>query len=113
MALSTVPLDKVKKDIVSILKSLGIDAEEVASCIANIKKRKGYTTYIYSHEYASLESRLRAFIEDVEYKQLKSKVYVWSEYEGQYRYVQVGYFLPKTDEGLTQLVVLTVGVAQA
>lgn len=112
MALFTVPLDKVKKDIVNILKSLGIEAEEVAACVANIKKRKGYTTYIYPHEYASLEARLRAFIEDVEYKQIKSKIYVWSEYEGQYRYVQVGYFLPKTDDGLTQLSIFTIGVAQ-
>ncbi len=112
MSSFAVSLDKVKKDIISILKGLGIEAEEVASCNANIKLRKGYASYIYANDYVTLEAKLKSFVEDEDFKKSKSKVYVWSEYEGQYRYVQVGYFLPN-EGGLTRLNILTVSVAQS
>ncbi len=112
MSSFSVPIDKVKKDIISILKELGIEAEEVASCSSNIEVRKGYARYIYVEDYADLEAKLKSFVEDQDFKKSKSKVYVWSEYEGQYRYVQVGYFLP-SEGGLTRLNILTVSVAQS
>lgn len=108
-----VSVEKVKKDVIELLKKLGIEAEEVASCTANIKKRKGYASYIYSHEYQGLEAKIKSFIEDPEFKEIKPKVFVWTEYEGQYRYVQVGYFLPKSEDGLTKLSLLSITVAQA
>jgi len=113
MALTTVSLDKVKKDIISILNSMGVEAQEVARCNANIMIRKGYASYVYPHDHTSLEMKIKDFIKDEEYTKYKSKIFIWSEYEGQYRYVHIGYFLPKNEDGLTRMVILSVNVAQA
>ncbi len=113
MALTTVSLEKVKRDIIAILNSNGVEAEEVAYCAANIVYRRGYASYVYSHDLASLEAKIKDFITSEEYSKSKSKIYVWSSYEGQYRYVYLGYFLPKSKDGLVQMVILAVNVAQA
>jgi len=112
MEYTTIPLSRAKTDVINILKRYNVEVKEVAACNANIIYRKDYTTYIYSHEYSTLEARIKNFMESKEYKEAGSPtIYVWVSTEGQYKYLNIGYFLP-TKNNFTELAILTIGIAQ-
>ncbi len=60
----------------------------------------------------NLELFIKNLISSPDFEKAEDKtIYVWSGYEGPYRYVYIGYF-KKSESNLTTLAVLTVGVAQ-
>ncbi len=108
---TSVSLYKVKEDAKEIIKKLGYAAKDAVYCSANIVERIGYTTYIYPHEKSNLELFLKNLVNSPEFEKSDKTLYVWSGYEGPYRYVYVGFF-KKSETNLTELVTLTIGVAQ-
>jgi hypothetical protein len=54
---------------------------------------------------------LKNLVNSPEFEKSDKTLYVWSGYEGPYRYVYVGFF-KKSETNLTELVTLTIGVAQ-
>ncbi|MFP3190998.1 MAG: hypothetical protein RXR31_06690 [Thermoproteota archaeon] len=105
-----VSLSKAKKDIKESLEKIGIKVNEVARCVANVIYRKSTLSYLYNHEFSNIEVALRKFVEESKEDKI-GEFYMWSEYEGGNRYLNIGYFLKSTN-GLIKLVTISVQVPQ-
>jgi hypothetical protein len=107
MEFAMISLSKAKNDVKMILEKIGVKVTEVALCTANVVYRKNTLAYIYKHEYQSVESALTKFVEEESKNETIEEFYLWSEYEGGNRYLNIGYFL-KPKNGITKLVTFSV-----
>lgn len=101
-----ISLAKAKQDVKETLEKIGIKVNEVAKCVANITYRKSTLTYLYKHEFVNIEPALKKFAEESK-GESTNEFYLWSEFEGENRYLNVGYFLKPTN-GLIKLVTLSI-----
>lgn len=102
--------DKARSDIMSRLSELGIKAEFVSKCNANIEYMDAYVTYFYVNDWNVVKSTLEDFIERKFKTSGAQTMYVWFTLEGNYRYLHVGFFT-KDNENLTVLRKITIGVS--
>ncbi|MEM3833661.1 MAG: hypothetical protein QW128_08790 [Thermoprotei archaeon] len=102
--------DKARNDVMNRLVELGIKAEFVSRCNANIEYMDGYVTYFYPNDWNIVRTTLEDFIEKKFKPSSASVMYVWFTLEGNYRYLHVGFFT-KDSEQLIILRKITIGVS--
>lgn len=102
--------DKARTDVMNRLLELGIKAEYVSRCNANIEYMDAYITYFYVNDWNTVKTTLDEFIEKKFKPSGVKTIYLWFTLEGNYRYLHVGFFT-KNDEGLLILRKITIGVS--
>ncbi|MGB9728659.1 MAG: hypothetical protein ACP5GU_05255 [Thermoprotei archaeon] len=102
--------DKVRNDVMNRLLELGIKAEFVSRCNANIEYMDSYVTYFYANDWNVVKATLEDFVETKFKPSGAQTMYVWFTLEGNYRYLHVGFFT-KNNEQLIILRKITIGVS--